>query len=816
MSEGFYLGGELDPASGERTDGVTTYDPGDLTTHGVIVGMTGSGKTGLGIIYLEEALLNGIPTLVLDPKGDMTNLLLTFPQLRPADFEPWIDEAQARKEDKTVPELAAETAELWRSGLESWDQGPERIGRLREAAGFTIYTPGSQAGVPLNIVGSLAAPAVPFDDEAEALRDEIEGFVSGLLGLVGIDADPISSREHILLANLIEHAWRAGQDLDLAALLGQIQQPPIRKLGVFDVDTFFPEKDRLALAMKLNGLIASPAFSAWLDGPDLDVGKLLFDESGRPQAAIMYLAHLSDEERQFIVTLILSKAVTWMRRQAGTGDLRAMIYMDEVFGFVPPTANPPAKKPILTLLKQARAFGVGLLLSTQNPVDLDYKAMSNAGTWCIGRLQTERDKARILEALQSARGDTDSGALDKLISGLGKRNFLLHNTHEKAPALFTTRWAMSYLRGPLTKAQVEKLSEDARERFEPAPAPSATPGIPAAGTPSAPAAAAPAAAPAAALGSDESPIMPTVADGVRVAYVDPAAPWIARAGGHPQGARLQAAFAARVHLFYDEAAAGLKHDEEWEAVFTPLGDPFDPATGVAVDYDDRDLRDSPPEGAVYVLPAAPLDSKSFFNSAASDIKDHLYRHRSIEIYKNPSLKLYSRVGETREEFAARADRAAQDEADAAIAKQRDRFESKLRRLRDQADNLAMRLGELDEAVSGKRRTEVLDGIGSLLGGLLGGRSTTRSVSRASRRRSDTRQSEQRRRTAQSKLDAKLAEIEDLEQDLYDEVAAINDEWEDKGADIEALEVGLEKQDIDVEELVLAWIPVRPPDGPGIG
>ncbi len=804
MSDGFYLGGVVDPATGERADDRVLYDGSDLTTHGVIVGMTGSGKTGLGVIYLEEALLAGVPTLVIDPKGDMTNLLLTFPDLLPEDFEPWVDEGQARKEDKSVAELAADTAELWRNGLAGWDQGPERIQALRDAADFVVYTPGSSAGVPVNIVGSLAAPAVDFDDEAEALRDEIEGFVSGLLGLVGIDADPISSREHILLANLVEHAWRQGTHLDLASLLGQIQQPPFRKLGVFDIDTFFPEKDRLALAMQLNGLIASPAFGAWLEGPPLDVGRLLFGEDGKPQASIVYLAHLSDEERQFIVTLLLSKVVTWMRQQSGTGDLRALVYMDEVFGFVPPTANPPAKKPILTLLKQARAFGVGLLLSTQNPVDLDYKAMSNAGTWNVGRLQTERDKARILEALQSATGATDIGELDKTVSGLGKRQFVLHNTREKEPALFTTRWAMSYLRGPLTKAQVEQLSGEARKRLaEPEPEPAA-----AAAADSQESAAAPTAAePRPELADDESPVAPTVADGVEVAYLDLAAPWAAAVGASPGGTRFQAAIAARVHLFYDETHADLKHDEEYEAVFTPLGKRLDPEVGVAVDFDDRDFRPDPPEGAVYVLPEADLAKKTYFTDAERAIRDWLHRNRSIEIYKCPGLKLYSRAGEPRDEFAARCDQAAQDMSDAEIAKQRDRFEAKLRRLRDQAADAERRLDELRVDVSGRRRNEVLEGVGDLLGGLLGGRRSSRSMSRATRRRGQTRSTEARLRTAEDKLGDKLAAIQDAEQALYDEVAAINDEWEDKAAEIEAVEIGLEKQDIDVTDVVLVWLPV---------
>ncbi|MET0831383.1 MAG: DUF87 domain-containing protein, partial [Acidimicrobiia bacterium] len=456
ITEGFFLGGEID-ASGERTDAVVDYDPADLTTHGVIVGMTGSGKTGLGVIVLEEALLRGTPALILDPKGDMTNLLLTFPELAAADFEPWIDPAEARREKLSPAELAARKAELWRDGLSQWGLDGDRIAELRKAVGFSVYTPGSSAGIPLNIVGSLARPDLDWDVEAESLRDQIQGFASGLLGLLDIDADPISSKEHILVSNLVEHAWRAGQDLDLAQLVGQIQEPPLRKLGVFETDAFISPKERQQLAVTINGLLASPAFAEWTSGTPIDVAKMLWDGDGRPQAAIVYLAHLSDQERQFIVTLVLSALVTWMRSQQGTGDLRALMYMDEVFGFVPPVAEPPAKRPILTLFKQARAFGVGVLLSTQNPVDLDYKAISNAGTWCIGRLQTERDKLRMLEGLRSAAGDVDVSTLDTAISGLDKRQFILHRTGGEAPVRFTTRWAMSYLAGPLTRSQISTL-----------------------------------------------------------------------------------------------------------------------------------------------------------------------------------------------------------------------------------------------------------------------------------------------------------------------------------------------------------------------
>ena len=353
----------------------------DFTTHGVIVGMTGSGKTGLGVVLIEEVLRAGLPALLIDPKGDLTNLCLTFPGLAPTDFRPWIDEAQAKAAGVSPDEFAAQQATTWTDGLAGWGLGGEQIGALRATTDFTIYTPGSQSGVPINIVGSLQ---VPDTNDPEIVGDEIEGFVSGLLGLVGIEADPLSSREHILLANLVQHSWSSGTSLDLATLVGMVQQPPIRKLGVFELDQFFPPDDRTKLAMKLNGLLASPAFAAWGTGQPLDIQSLLYTPDGKGRCAIVTTAHLSDEERQFVTSLVLGKLVTWMRRQSGTTDLRALLYMDEVAGYLPPTANPPTKQPIMLLMKQARAFGVGVVLSTQNPVDVDYKAISNAGTWMVG------------------------------------------------------------------------------------------------------------------------------------------------------------------------------------------------------------------------------------------------------------------------------------------------------------------------------------------------------------------------------------------------------------------------------------------------
>ncbi len=677
-------------------------------------------------------------------------------------------------------------------------------------ADFGIYTPGSQAGIPVNIVGSLAAPNLDWTTEAETLRSEIEGFVSSLLVLAGIDADPISSPEHILLSTIIEKSWTEGRDMDLASLIAQVQTPPIRKLGVFDLDTFFPPKDRTKLAMRLNGLVASPSFSSWLEGPPLDVQKLLYTDDGRPRASVMYLSHLSESERQFIVTLLLSKVVTWMRTQQGTSDLRALVYMDEVFGFAPPTAEPPSKKPILTLLKQARAFGVGLLLSTQNPVDLDYKAMSNAGTWMIGRLQTERDKARILEGLKSASGDVDVAAFDSLISDLGKRQFVLHSTKAKAPKVFTTRWAMSYLAGPLSREQVTTLMADhvvASAASEPA-APIGGPAQAAVTAPPSTVSAAPTDAPAAATADDETPVMPAVPDTTRTYYLDPSAPWAAELGAVPGGTRLEAGVVARVDLVFDEQHADLNHQEEWEAIVFPLGASFDPEDSKAVDYDERDLRTAPPERAVYALPEAKIETKTFWNGVESDLKNWLYQHQSVTVFKNAGLKLYSRVGESEDEFIGRCREAAEDAADADVAKLKDKYETRIDSVQDQLRAAERRVQELDVDVQSRKQQELVSGAGDLLGAFLGGRRRSSSLKGVASRRSQTKRTQERLTTAQDKVADKVADLDDLEDQLAEDLDEIVTKWNDVAAEIETVDVGLEKTDIRVEEVALVWVPTR--------
>ena len=635
----FHLGKVIDLATGKPGADDLVVGSSELTTHGVIVGMTGSGKTGLAIVLLEEALLAGIPTLILDPKGDMGNLALTFPDLDAASFRPWVNESDAAAENMSVDDFASKTATAWREGLGAQGIGPERITQLKNAADVTIYTPGSASGVPLNLIGSLGAPPLSWDTEAETLRDEIEGTVTSLLALIGITADPLSSREHVLLANLIENAWRAGRDLDLGTLIGEIQSPPLRKLGVFEIDAFFPPQDRTALALRLNSLVASPSFAAWGAGAALDIQSLLFTAAGTPRAAIVYLAHLSDEERMFVATLVFGKLVTWMRGQSGTSDLRALAYMDEVMGYVPPTAAPPAKKPILTILKQGRAFGLGLVLSTQNPVDLDYKAMANAGTWFVGRLQTENDKARVLEGLRSAAGDTDITELDKDIGALQKRQFMLVSAKDSHPKVFGTRWAMSYLRGPLTKEQVATLMQDvARPAAAPAPAPEA------AGAPGAVSAPDAAAAATGELAPDETSVAPAAPPGVDVAYLDPSAPWGEQIGVAAGSTRLQAFIATRVALRYDDTASAIDEQQEFEAVYGPLDGGLDLDSETVVDFDDRDFRADAPAGATYVLPQAPIGEPAFFARAAKDIQAHLVANRALELYRNKDAQAHVAAG----------------------------------------------------------------------------------------------------------------------------------------------------------------------------
>ena len=808
-----FLGESVDPATHTRTGTRIELDPASFTTHGVIVGQTGSGKTGLGIVLIEEALLSGVPVILIDPKGDLANLALTFPGLSGAEFAPWIEGGDAADADAV--------AKQWSDGLASWGLDGTRIAALRAAAEVAVYTPGSSDGIPLNLVGSLAPPPGALDDE-ESRIDEVGSVVSGLLALCGIESDPLSGREHILLTNLLDRAWAAGQTVDVATLVGQVITPPFRKLGVLELEAFFPAKDRQGLVLKLNGLLASPSFAAWAKGAPLDIDALLRTPDGRPKASIISIAHLSDEERQFALTTLLGRLVSWMRKQSGTSNLRVLLYIDEVFGFVPPTAAPPTKKPILTLLKQARAFGVGVVLATQNPVDVDYKALSNAATWMIGRLQTERDRDRLLDGMRSAAGGVDIDALAATISGLAKREFVLHRSGQPKPAVFTTRWTMAYLRGPLTGDQLNMLTKDAPERaHHTAPGAGTTAseiGTAAGAVASVPTAASSAAtnAPATAppsrpLSDGHVPLAPAIAKDTSAYFLSPDAPWAASINATPGGSTLQAALVARCVLTFDDTKLGLHETEEWEAVFHPVARLFDPASAVAVDYDDRDLIADAPPGAMFALPDAPLDNPAWFRAATKLLTDHLVATHTLPLRRNEALKLWARVGESAEDFATRCDVAAQAKADAEAAKLRTTLSARIEKLNESVDLAQRKVEETKSAAKSSRAHELIAGAGDLLGAFLGGRrnvrSITRSVGSAVARAGQSSSKAQKLETAETMVASKLDELHVLETDLHDQLFAIDAKWDEVGRQVTEVPIALERTDISVRQLSVLWLPV---------
>jgi hypothetical protein len=466
----FYMGRRYEPQEHTLTEDVVYYDARDLTTHAVVVGMTGSGKTGLCITLLEEAILDNIPAIVIDPKGDITNLLLTFPDFRPEDFIPWVNVDDARRAKMTVEDFAADIAHRWKEGLASWGMVPDRVRWLKHAARYSIYTPGSDSGLPVSILASLRSPREGWQPgNEEALREKINGITTALMALVGRSAQS-QDKEHVLIANIFEYAWRNGTDLTLEDIILQVQKPPFNKLGVFPLDEYINEKARMKLALELNGIVAAPSFQSWINGDPMDIQGLLYEPNGKARISVFYIAHLNEAERQFIITLLLENMHGWMRGLSGTTSLRCLLYIDEMFGYFPPfPRNPPTKEPILRLLKQARAFGIGLILATQNPADLDYKGLSNAGTWFIGRLQSDQDKERVatgLQSLASVSNEFDLRDVRSLISDIEPRVFLMHNIHDQGGPIFVhTRWAMSYLRGPLTRQQVQVLMAEQRAQL---------------------------------------------------------------------------------------------------------------------------------------------------------------------------------------------------------------------------------------------------------------------------------------------------------------------------------------------------------------
>ena len=783
----FYLGRPIDGPDGDPEDPPFLYDAKDLTTHGVIVGMTGSGKTGLGVTLLEEAAIDGVPALVIDPKGDLTNLCLTFPDLEGSDFEPWVDPSKASREGLTVTELAAKEAATWKKGLASWNEDGERIRRLKESAEVAVYTPGSEAGRQISILSSFAAPAPEVLDDSDLLADRISTTVSSLLGLLGVDADPVQSPEHILLSTLLHHAWREGEDLDLASMIQQIQEPPVDKLGVLPLDSVFPQKKRFGLAMQLNALLAAPTFQSWLTGEPLDVGRMLYGEGGKPRLAVFSIAHLSDEERMFFVSLLLSEALGWMRSRPGTSSLRALLYMDEVFGYLPPVGEPPSKKPLLTLLKQARAFGFGVVLSTQNPVDLDYKALSNIGTWFLGRLQTEQDQARVMDGLLDTDVGFDKKTLESTLANLGKRRFLVHNVHESGPELIHVRWAMSYLCGPLTRDQIRKLGaavEGGAGETESSPA--AQPK-----------------APSESDAKSSKPLLPGIDERFLPLRGRPGDDVVYRPG---------LVGCARVH-FEDR-----KHDvsaREDLVVWADLdGDEIDWWDAKPLELVDDDLETEAARDAGFAEAPPAMAEEKNYRGWEKDFADFLYRSRRWSLHESEEFGLVSEPGESEGDFRVRVQEAAREARDVEVEKARADLEKDLDRLRDRVRRAQAKLEKEGTQTKGKWGSffgAVVE-VGVSAAGVGRKRLTTNKIGRVFKTFQQARDEGSDDERAEQEIVELQQEMEQLQTAFEEREAEIGRRYQESAQSLGTYELKPRRTDIDVRRVSAGWAPWRKVEG----
>lgn len=800
----FFLGRVFDPKTNGPSSEPVYLDPANLTTHCVVTGMTGSGKTGLCIGLLEEAALQKTPAIIIDPKGDLTNLVLHFPNQQPSDFEPWIDPEAARREGKTVGQMAEETAARWKKGLADWGIGQEQLQALSDAADYTIYSPGSTSGVPINILASFAAPTIKWEENDEILRERISTTVTAILGLVGLsDIDPLRSREHILLSSLIENAWIHDTSLSLTDLILQVQNPPMDRLGAFPMDSFFPEKDRFDLALLLNNFLASPSFQVWQRGTPLDVGSLLYTESGKPRHSIFYLAHLSENERMFFVTLLFAAVESWMRGQRGTGNLRAMLYFDEIVGYLPPASspvpNPPSKTVLIRLLKQARAFGVGLVIATQNPVDLDYKALSNAGTWMIGRLQTEYDKQRLMDGLTAASGSTDIRSIDKMISGLGKRVFMLHSIYKSAPVLFNTRWAMNYLAGPLSRDQLAAAN--------------ALVGVGVGGSKG-----------AATGGDHAAAAAPVVKESTGITTSRPAVPGDIPEYFYPNNLGLSEAAAnagvaggitsegivyrpgimAQAEVRYLSRQYNLEHVGKTSAILE------EPGSGLirwedllTSEFNKQQLEIQPlPKTQFHPVPSWLTDTKKV-NGIKKDFLDWIYRSGGLKIKANEKLKIFSPPDMSVADFQRKAREAVEDAVKAEVEKASKTYDTKIAAMERKIESQELDVKAAESSVNQRRLETFATGGAAVIGMLTGRKRSISSTLSKNRMASSAKDKLEAEETTLEQYKDQLAELMRDKEALVKEVT---EKWQGVTDEVTEITVKPTKSDIFSDIFAVVWLP----------
>ncbi|MFK8053918.1 MAG: ATP-binding protein [Woeseiaceae bacterium] len=787
----FYLGKRFDEPSDEMSEDLVLYDSKDLNTHAVIIGMTGSGKTGLGIGMIEEAAMDNIPVIAIDPKGDMGNLLLTFPDFKGDDFLPWVNHTEASNRGETPEQFAAGQAALWKKGIAGWGQKPKRVRDLKKRVDMNIYTPGSTAGLPVSVLRSFDAPDAALLEDRDLYRERVQVTATSILALLGINADPVTSREHILIANLLDHYWQEGRSIDLARLIAEIQSPPMKKIGVMELDTFYPAKDRMALAMKLNNLLAAPGFEAWMEGEPLNAASLLYTESGQPRVSVMSIAHLSDAERMFFVCMLLNQLIAWMRAQPGTSSLRAILYMDEIFGYMPPVANPPSKQLLLTLLKQARAYGLGLVLSTQNPVDLDYKGLSNTGTWMIGRLQTERDKARVMEGLEGATagGEFDKQAMERTLAGLGKRRFLLHNVHESAPVVFGTRWVMSYLAGPMTRDQIKAVMASAKskreKRIEKQKA-------------------------AATLTAKNTKAV--VADAVEQPSVPKAFRqfWL-----ETNSADLvyRPALIGAAELFYSSARYKVEQANECIAYVIPEEGPvaidWDDAAVLPLAVDELSIENEQEAATFAALPLALQNSKKL-SSWEKAFKRWLRLQQTITLYRSDALKVTSTPDETEADFRIRLQTLGNEKRDLAVGKLRKKYESKVNTLEARLLRAEQAIERETEQASKKKLDTAISFGAAILGAVLGRKRISKTsagkfgtaVKTMGGMRKESGDVDRAKETA-AKVQSDLSA---LQKDFEASVADLDAAYDGQTDELSEITIKPKSTDIQIHFVGLLWVP----------
>jgi len=777
-----YLGKRYDNSAAKIIDEVFLYDSKDLTTHGLVVGMTGSGKTGLSVSLLEEAAIDGIPAVIIDPKGDISNLFLTFPDLLPGDFEPWIDPAEATRKGMNLKAYAKHTANLWRNGLADWGQDGKRIKKFKAACELALYTPGNISGRPIKVLQSFAAPNADLLKDNDAMRERVSGVVSGLLALIGLNTDPVRSREHILISNLVSKAWHDLKDYELGQLIADIQNPPFTKLGVMDLESFFPAKDRMELAMVINSLLASPGFAAWMEGESLDISNMLYTKDGKPKLSVLSISHLSESERMFFVSLFLNEMVSWVRMQPGTSSLRTILYMDEVAGYFPPTANPPSKPPMLTLLKQARAHGLGVLLATQNPVDLDYKGLSNMGTWFLGRLQTEQDKARIIDGLEGAAGTGfNRNQMDKMLSGLKKRVFLVNNVHESNPELFHTRWAMSYLRGPLTREQINKLAKQNK------PAITAT-------------------AEKILKKNQKTSARPILQTGIKEKFIP-----VGKTVNSDNKLIYRPVLTAKIQLHFVHSKSKL---DLWQTKYVSknihgsIGDNV--WTDKVVSDQAPNTSEQPdPDINFAELPPEAMRTKSY-TAWQRQLKTMLYRDQMLEVFYCPKLKLYSHAGQTEGEFKASLNQALREHRDLELEKLRKKYAPKIARIEDRIRAQEAMIEKEEDEHKDQKMQAVLSIGATVIGALFGRKLTSaRNVSRASsaiRKSLGISKSGVDVERAEEKLKMLTEDLRLLDEEFKESRAALDDALTVEQLEINTISIKSRKTDLEVGTVNLVWSP----------